>query len=166
MAYYSDEPSADAGALPVWFLSHMTAKHVTVALSGEGADEIFGGYQTYLADRYAQAARYTPAALRKLALHAAAKLPVSDEKIGLEYKVKRFLAGSLLSADEAHFYWNGTFSQSEQRAARSEVAIPSQSPAYATLFPVCRRNARSSTAICLSISTTICPTTSSISAIA
>jgi asparagine synthase (glutamine-hydrolysing) len=115
MAYYSDEPSADAGALPVWFLSHMTAKHVTVALSGEGADEIFGGYQTYLADRYAQAARYTPAVLRQLALGAAAKLPVSDEKIGLEYKIKRFLAGSLLPADEAHFYWNGTFSQSEQR---------------------------------------------------
>jgi len=115
MAYYSDEPSADAGALPVWLLSHMTAKHVTVALSGEGADEIFGGYQTYLADRYAQAARYTPAVLRRLGLHAASKLPVSDEKIGLEYKIKRFLAGSLLSADEAHFYWNGTFSQSEQR---------------------------------------------------
>ena len=49
IAYYSDEPSADAGALPVWFLSRMTAGNVTVALSGEGADEIFGGYQTYLA---------------------------------------------------------------------------------------------------------------------
>ena len=115
MAYYSDEPSADAGALPVWFLSRMTAKHVTVALSGEGADEILGGYQTYLADGYAEAARYTPAMLRRLGLAAAAKLPVSDEKIGLEYKIKRFLAGSLLSADDAHFYWNGTFSQSEQR---------------------------------------------------
>ena len=115
MANYSDEPSADAGALPVWFLSRMTAKHVTVALSGEGADEIFGGYQTYLADGYAQTARYSPAFLRRLALNAAAKLPVSDEKIGLEYKIKRFLAGSLLSPDEAHFYWNGTFSQTEQR---------------------------------------------------
>ncbi|MBV8829280.1 MAG: asparagine synthase (glutamine-hydrolyzing), partial [Acidobacteriaceae bacterium] len=47
LSYYSDEPSADAGALPVWFLSRMTAHHVTVALSGEGADEIFGGYHTY-----------------------------------------------------------------------------------------------------------------------
>jgi asparagine synthase (glutamine-hydrolysing) len=129
MAYYSDEPSADAGALPVWFLSHMTAKHVTVALSGEGADEIFGGYQTYLADRYAQAARYTPAVLRKLALRAAAQLPVSDEKIGLEYKIKRFLGGSLLSADEAHFYWNGTFSQREQR----ELGLKSETESVAGL---------------------------------
>ena len=46
-AYYSDEPSADAGALPVWFLSRMSRRHVTVALSGEGADELFGGYLTY-----------------------------------------------------------------------------------------------------------------------
>lgn len=115
MAYYSDEPSADAGALPVWFLSRMTAEHVTVALSGEGADEIFGGYQTYLADAYARTARYSPAVLRRLGLWAAQMMPVSDEKIGLEYKVNRFLGGSLLTADEAHFYWNGTFSQSEQR---------------------------------------------------
>ena len=46
--YYSDEPSADAGALPVWFLSKMCRGHVTVALSGDGADELFGGYKTYL----------------------------------------------------------------------------------------------------------------------
>ena len=115
IAYYSDEPSADAGALPVWFLSRMTAKHVTVALSGEGADEVFGGYQTYLADQYAQRIRLTPAPLLRVALSLANRLPVSNEKIGLEYKLKRFLAGALLSADDAHFYWNGTFSKIEQR---------------------------------------------------
>ena len=59
-AYYSDEPSADAGALPVWFLSRMTRQHVTVALSGEGADELFGGYLTYQADRLARPLRLTP----------------------------------------------------------------------------------------------------------
>lgn len=116
ISYYSDEPSADAGALPVWFLSRMTAQRVTVALSGEGADEIFGGYQTYLADRYAGWARRFPAPLLRLASKAAAYLPVSDQKIGFEYKLKRFLAGTLLPADEAHFYWNGTFAAGEQRA--------------------------------------------------
>lgn len=114
IAYYSDEPSADAGALPVWFLSRMTAEHVTVALSGEGADEIFGGYQTYLADRYAGILRRFPRPLLRGALKAAAWLPISDNKIGLEYKIKRFLAGALLPPDEAHFYWNGTFSREEQ----------------------------------------------------
>jgi asparagine synthase (glutamine-hydrolysing) len=114
MAYYSDEPSADAGAVPVWFLSRMTAKHVTVALSGEGADEIFGGYQTYIADRYASLARRFPAPLLRMGLAAANALPVSDEKISLEYKIKRFLAGALMPGDEAHFYWNGTFSRAGQ----------------------------------------------------
>ena len=50
LAYYSDEPNADAGALPVWFLSRLTKTSATVALSGEGADELFGGYLTYRAN--------------------------------------------------------------------------------------------------------------------
>jgi asparagine synthase (glutamine-hydrolysing) len=87
-AYYSDEPSADAGALPVWFLSRMSRKHVTVALSGEGADEMFGGYLTYLADGLARPLRLTPEPLRRVMLGALERyVPVSDEKIGLEYKL-------------------------------------------------------------------------------
>ncbi|MBK5291225.1 MAG: asparagine synthase (glutamine-hydrolyzing) [Acidobacteriia bacterium] len=131
MAHYSDEPSADAGALPVWFLSKMCRKHVTVALSGEGADELFGGYATYQADRYARWLRYTPAFARRLALRAALKLPVSDEKISFEYKLKRFLAGSLLEPTEAHLFWNGACSKAE-RASLLGVENPA-SPA--SLWP-------------------------------
>jgi asparagine synthase (glutamine-hydrolysing) len=110
-AYYSDEPSADAGALPVWFLSRMSRRHVTVALSGEGADELFGGYLTYQADRLARPFRMVPAGLRRLMRGALDRyVPVSDDKISLEYKLKRWIEGSLLNADEAHFFWNGTFS--------------------------------------------------------
>ena len=116
LAYYSDEPSADAGALPVWFLSRMTRQHVTVALSGEGADELFAGYQTYLADRYAQQARSTPSLLRKAALGLAHLYPASNDKISLEYKAKRFLEGSFLSPENAHLYWNGTNSLEAKRS--------------------------------------------------
>jgi asparagine synthase (glutamine-hydrolysing) len=115
LAFYSDEPGADAGALPVWFLSRMTRQHVTVALSGEGADELFGGYATYLADRYARPLRHVPALARTLALKLANAMPVSDEKVGLDYKIQRMLAGSLLSPADAHFYWNGTFSEKEKK---------------------------------------------------
>ena len=113
-AYYSDEPSADAGCLPVWFLAKMSSQQVTVALSGEGADELFGGYLTYLASRYARAARWLPAALRKMAIAGLRYWPVSDEKISFEYMLKRFLRGSLLPADEGHIFWNGTFSEEEK----------------------------------------------------
>lgn len=115
LTYFSDEPSADAGALPVWFLSRMCRRHVTVALSGEGADELFGGYITYLADRYAATFRAVPAPLRRALLHAARLWPVSDDKVSAEYKLKRFLEGTLLAPDEAHVFWNGTFSEEQKR---------------------------------------------------
>ncbi len=115
-AFYSDEPSADAGALPVWYLSRMTRQHVTVALSGEGADELFGGYLTYLADRAVRPCRHVPHPARHLLLTALDRfLPVSDEKISLEYKLKRWLEGSYLDPDEAHFFWNGTFSREQRK---------------------------------------------------
>ena len=113
-AYYSDEPFADAGALPVWFLSVLSRQHVTVALSGEGADELFGGYITYPADRYACRAQAVPRGMRQGLLGLLRHWPVSNDKISLEYKVKRFVEGTLLSADEAHTYWNGTFSAAQQ----------------------------------------------------
>jgi asparagine synthase (glutamine-hydrolysing) len=118
-AYYSDEPSADAGALPVWFLSKMTRRHVTVALSGEGADELFGGYLTYQADRLARPFRMVPQRIRRLMRGALDRyMPVSDDKISLEYKLKRWIEGSLLNPDEAHFFWNGTFSAEQLRQIR------------------------------------------------
>ncbi|HXP84453.1 MAG TPA: asparagine synthase (glutamine-hydrolyzing) [Bryobacteraceae bacterium] len=115
---YSDEPSADAGALPVWFLSKMCRREVTVALSGEGADELFGGYNTYLADRYARWLRHLPVALRRTAAGLAHRAPVSDRKIGLDYKLTRMLDGSLLNPVEAHFFWNGTFTREQVRELR------------------------------------------------
>lgn len=113
---FSDEPSADAGALPVWFLSMMTRRHVTVALSGEGADELFGGYLTYRADHLYRQANRAPAWMRRAGLSLLALWPVSDDKISLEYKAKRFLEGSLLKPASAHLFWNGTFSMAQKRA--------------------------------------------------
>jgi len=116
LSYYSDEPSADAGALPVWYLSRMSRSHVTVALSGDGGDELFGGYLTYCADRWARTLRHTPESVRSLGLSLIRHCwPVSDAKISFEYKLKRMLEGSLLPPDEAHFFWNGTGSPAQIR---------------------------------------------------
>jgi len=106
LAHHSDEPTADAGALPVWYLSQMCRRRVTVALSGEGADELFGGYITYLADAYAE---WAPRGAGGLVRAAARLLPVGDEKVGLEYKLRRFGEGLPLPAIERHLFWNGAF---------------------------------------------------------
>jgi asparagine synthase (glutamine-hydrolysing) len=121
-AYHSDDPCADAGALPVWFLSKLSRRAVTVALSGEGADELFGGYITYLADRYAGWARRLPFLIRRVAFEMAQLWPASDEKIGFEYKLKRFCQGSMLAPEEAHVFWNGTFAEHEKTTIFFESA--------------------------------------------
>ncbi len=115
-AYYSDEPSADAGALPVWFLSKLCKTRTTVALSGEGADELFAGYLTYRANRIARHLRTLPSSSLRLALSGLRHWPVSDEKISFEYQLKRLLNGSLMPPEQAHVYWNGTFSEAEKRS--------------------------------------------------
>jgi asparagine synthase (glutamine-hydrolysing) len=100
--------------VPLWFLSRLSRETATVALSGEGSDELFGGYVTYRADRLAQIARRVPKLVRTSLLGLLKYWPVSDDKISLEYKLKRFLEGSFLPPDEAHTYWNGSFSHAQQ----------------------------------------------------
>ncbi len=123
LSYYSDEPSADSGALPVWFLSKLCRTRCTVAFSGEGADEIFGGYLTYRANRIASQVRSLPSGAIGLALRSLRLWPASNEKISLEYKLKRMLQGSLMSPERAHVYWNGTFSEAE-KSTLLRVSLP------------------------------------------
>lgn len=114
LAYYCDEPNADSGALPVWFLSRLTKQYATVALSGEGADELFGGYLMQRATLLARRVRRMPAPFLGAMLATAERWPVSNDKIGFEYKLKRFLEGCRMSPARAHVHWSGTFDDRER----------------------------------------------------
>lgn len=71
-----DEPFADSSQLPTWIVSHMTKQHVTVALSGDGGDELFGGYTRYfIAQKISRMLFQQPAFLRKLESHLLKVLP-------------------------------------------------------------------------------------------
>ena len=71
-----DEPFGDASAIPTWYVSQLAAKHVTVTLSGDGGDELFGGYDRYLQDpRVAAIDRYAPPAVRRVAGLVSSRLP-------------------------------------------------------------------------------------------
>ncbi len=71
-----DEPFGDASAIPTWYVARLAARHVTVALSGDGGDELFGGYDRYVQDaRVAAIDRCAPAAVRRVASLVSARLP-------------------------------------------------------------------------------------------
>ena len=73
--YYADEPNANLSTVPLYFLSQLAAKDVKVVLSGEGADELFGGYITYHTTKPFRAYRKTPLALRKAVAKRVSGLP-------------------------------------------------------------------------------------------
>jgi asparagine synthase (glutamine-hydrolysing) len=128
------EPLADTSVIPTYQLAAFAREHVTVALSGDGADECFAGYETYAADRLHQALAWIPGGVgRGLYRLADRLLPVSFSKVSLDYKLRHFLAGLHLNGPRAHASWRDILSSAERQAmmqpdwvelCASEEALP------------------------------------------
>jgi asparagine synthase (glutamine-hydrolysing) len=106
-----DEPFADSSALPTYLVSALAAGEVKVALSGEGGDELFGGYYTYAADLLALRA----GGLARLARPLVERLPSSTRRASFDYRAKRFVRAAHLPPLERHHGWKEIFS-SDARA--------------------------------------------------
>ena len=114
-----DEPMADASILPTYLLSKFTRGYVTVALGGDGGDELFAGYPTYIAHKFARYYERLLGALHPMAIRLANLLPVSDDNISFDFKVKKFLAGIGYPHGIRNSVWLGSFSFSDLTKALS-----------------------------------------------
>lgn len=103
---FFDEPFADNSALAVFAVSKLARTEVKVALSGDGGDEVFGGYYTYQADKLANLYRRLPPILRDTVLpRVVESLPTSFAKASFDFKLKRFVRGAAFSPLVAHYSW-------------------------------------------------------------
>jgi asparagine synthase (glutamine-hydrolysing) len=109
-----DEPFGDASILPTYLLSRYTRESVTVALGGDGSDELLAGYPTYPADRAARLYMIPRVLNDSLVAPLANRLPVSTDNFSLDFKVKQFLRGARAPDAVRHPIWLGSFTPEEQ----------------------------------------------------
>lgn len=111
-----DEPLGDGSLIPTFLLSKFTRERVTVALGGDGGDELFAGYPTYGAHRVARLYQRLPQFVRGgLIEPAVAALPVSTENLSFDFKAKRFVRGASHAAGTRHTIWMGSYDAEQQR---------------------------------------------------
>ncbi len=119
-----DEPLSDGSLLPTYLLAKFVRKHVTVALGGDGGDEIFAGYPMYLGHKAASAYRAIPQFLRSgLIEPVVARLPVSTNNLSFDYKAKRFVRSANYDTVERHHSWFGSFTSDEQKYLLTERVL-------------------------------------------
>jgi asparagine synthase (glutamine-hydrolysing) len=112
------EPVADASVLPTMLLSRFTRKSVTVALGGDGGDELFAGYPTFHGERVFNS---MPSVLRKSIRAASEYLPTSHRNFSFTYNLKKLVSEDEKRKGRRHASWLGTFSPSMQQSLSAHI---------------------------------------------
>jgi asparagine synthase (glutamine-hydrolysing) len=120
-----DDPLADSSAMAVWTVARAAAREVKVVLSGDGGDELFGGYLTYVASHWHRRLHpWLPKPVWMALASAAGSLGVNDrDKVSFSYKLQRLLRAMPLATGEAHLTWNGTWLPRDAAALARDGAL-------------------------------------------
>lgn len=116
LIWHYDEPFGDSSAIPTMYLSEVTRQFVTVALSGDGGDELFAGYPRYQAVDLAGKTDRLPGPLRSvLASPLWQKIPSSSRQRSFGRRLKRFIAALGDTPEKRYLRWIGTFNHTERQ---------------------------------------------------
>ncbi len=116
LAAHFDEPFGDYSMLPTYVVSRLARQTVKVVLTGDGGDEMFGGYPTHFVWRWAKRWRMLPRPVRRLLAKGVERLPVSMDRISLDYALRRFVRGAELDYRRGHYAWKEILSEAERAA--------------------------------------------------
>jgi asparagine synthase (glutamine-hydrolysing) len=116
-----DEPFADLAFLPTYLLSKFASQKVKVILSGDGGDEIFAGYQTYIAHNLYRIYKLLPFSFRKIVIHNIINsLPVSYDYFSFEFCSRKFISGDGLNDIARHIKWMGIFNENRESILKKD----------------------------------------------
>ncbi len=120
---YVDEPFGDFSIFPTYLVSKLAREHLKVVLSGDGGDELFAGYDTYLADRLYGYYRNVPAPARDFLEALARRIPPRPQKKGFVNSFKRYLEAADLPESLRHTRWMIFLKEHEKRRIYGERAL-------------------------------------------
>lgn len=112
LIWHYDEPFGDSSAIPTMYLSRMTRQNVTVALTGDGGDELFCGYDRYRAARLTGMTDFVPRWMRHLASSVISRIPASAEHRSFRRRLKRLLESLAQDPERRYLNWITIFNSS------------------------------------------------------
>ncbi|GAA5185821.1 asparagine synthase (glutamine-hydrolyzing) [Rugosimonospora acidiphila] len=131
-----DEPFADPSIVPTYYLCEQARQQVTVALSGDGGDELFAGYLSYWADKVARHYRKLPRGLTgRLAPALLRFIPTSHARSRLDFKARRFIENALDDPRRSHYLWRVVFRENHKAELLNPDLFAELTDSYATHEP-------------------------------
>jgi asparagine synthase (glutamine-hydrolysing) len=139
LIHATGEPLADPAWIPLSLVTRRASKDVRVLLAGEGADELFGGYPTYLGAQWSNRYARLPAPVKSLCERLIEAFPASDKKVTLSFLLKRFIRGQELDGLARHLLWTASISPEWLRKLGVEPPLDDTRHASSSLLDTIQR---------------------------